>query len=98
MMTTKFKLTERSVADLKATGADYKAFDTVLPGFHVRVLPSGVRSYAVFYRNADGKQRTVSLGRTNLLRSCPWTWCNCAVAVTALSGMAGSISVPGWTG
>jgi len=69
MMTTKFKLTERSVADLKATGADYKAFDTLLPGFHVRVLPSGVRSYAVFYRNADGKQRTVSLGRTNLLKA-----------------------------
>ena len=69
MMTTKFKLTERSVADLKATGADYKAFDTLLPGFHVRVLPSGVRSYALFYRNADGKQRTLSLGRTNLLKA-----------------------------
>lgn len=69
MMTNKFKLTERSVADLKATGADYKAFDTLLPGFHVRVLPSGVRSYALFYRNADGKQRTLSLGRTNLLKA-----------------------------
>jgi len=30
--------------------------------------------------------------------SCPIAWCNCAGAVTALSGMAGSISVPGWTG
>jgi len=30
--------------------------------------------------------------------SCPIAWCNCAVAVTALSGMAGLISVPGWTG
>ena len=69
MMTTKFKLTERSVADLKATGVDYKAFDTLLPGFHVRVLPSGVRSYALFYRNADGKQRTLTLGRTNLLKA-----------------------------
>ena len=68
-MVTKFKLTERSVADLKATGTDYKAFDTQLPGFHVRVLPSGVKSYALFYRNADGKQRTLSLGRTNLLKA-----------------------------
>ena len=68
-MVRKFKLTERSVADLKATGADYKAFDTLLPGFHVRVLPSGVKSYALFYRNADGKQRTLSLGRTNLLKA-----------------------------
>lgn len=68
-MVRKFKLTERSVADLKATGADYKAFDTLLPGFHVRVLPSGVKSYALFYRNADGKQRTLSLGRANLLKA-----------------------------
>jgi integrase len=68
-MVRKFKLTERSVADLKATGADYKAFDTLLPGFHVRVLPSGVKSYALFYRNADGKQRTLSLGRTNLRKA-----------------------------
>ena len=68
-MVRKFKLTERSVADRKATGADYKAFDTLLPGFHVRVLPSGVKSYALFYRNADGKQRTLSLGRTNLLKA-----------------------------
>lgn len=69
MTLRKFKLTERSVAELKGTGADYKAFDTLLPGFHVRVLPSGVKSYALFYRNTDGKQRTLSLGRTNLLKA-----------------------------
>lgn len=68
-MTSNFKLTERSVAELKPTDQDYKAFDTLLPGFHVRVFPSGIKSYCLFYRNRDGKQRTLTLGRTNITKT-----------------------------
>jgi integrase len=69
MPTTSTKLTERSVGDLKTTGRDYKVFDTQVPGFHVRVHPSGVKTFAVFYRNADGAQRTKSLGRVSVLKA-----------------------------
>ncbi|WP_430802879.1 Arm DNA-binding domain-containing protein [Brevundimonas nasdae] len=62
-------MTEKSVADLKPDGTDFKVFDIQLPGFHVRVQPSGRKSYAVFYRNADGRQRTITLGRTDLLKA-----------------------------
>ncbi len=68
-MAERVKLTERVVANLIGTGQDYKVFDSQIPGFHVRVQPGGLKSYAVFYRNADGKQRSLSLGRTTLLKS-----------------------------
>lgn len=44
-------------------------FDTQLPGFHVRVQPTGRKSYSVFYRNGDGRQRTVTLGRVELIKA-----------------------------
>jgi integrase len=63
------KLTQRSVADLPVTGKDYKKFDTSLPGFHVRVTKAGARSYALSYRNADGEQRTIAIGKTSVLKA-----------------------------
>ena len=69
MPRNKIKLTERSVADLKADGRDSKVFDSQVPGFHVRCLPSGVKTYAVFYRNAQGQQRTKALGRVGVVKA-----------------------------
>lgn len=69
MPTPTKKLTERSVLDIPTTGADYKVFDTQLSGFHVRVQPTGRKSYAVFYRNQDGRQRTVTLGKAGVLKA-----------------------------
>jgi len=69
MPATRIKITERSAADLEVNGSDYKAFDTQVPGFHIRVQPSGIRSYAVFYRNADGQQRTKTLGRVGVMKA-----------------------------
>lgn len=68
-MAAKIKLTERSVAELRPRDRDYKAFDAQLPGFHVRVQPSGVKSYALFYRTREGQQRTLTLGRTDRLKA-----------------------------
>ncbi|KQZ17748.1 site-specific integrase [Caulobacter sp. Root1472] len=69
MATKNIKIGERTVAALLATGRDYKVFDENLPGFHVRVQPSGTKTYAVFYRNHSGKQRTITLGRTETVKA-----------------------------
>jgi hypothetical protein len=46
----KIKITKRTVEALKVAAKDYIAFDTDLPGFGVRVMPSGKRFFLVQYR------------------------------------------------
>jgi hypothetical protein len=43
----KIKITKRTVEALRAATKDYIAFDTDLPGFGVRVMPSGRRFFLV---------------------------------------------------
>ncbi|SRR5579885_81612 len=62
------KLTERLVASLKPSKADLIAWDDALPGFGVRVKPSGVMSYLIQYRNADHVSKRFTLGKTTELR------------------------------
>lgn len=56
------KLTQRSVAALAAKESDYFVWDTLLPGFGVRVMPSGSKTYQVQYRRG-ARTRRASLGR-----------------------------------
>src|SRR6266542_4222875 len=42
-------------------------WDDELKGFHLRVSTRGVKTYAVVYRNAAGKQRWLTLGRHGVL-------------------------------
>ncbi|MBV9981558.1 site-specific integrase [Bradyrhizobium sp.] len=58
----KIKITKRSVEALKVTANDYIAFDTDLPGFGVRVMPSGKRFFLVQYRR-HGRTRRVMIGQ-----------------------------------
>ena len=58
----KIKITKRSVDALKVTSKDYIAFDTDLPGFGVRVMPSGKRFFLVQYRR-HGRTRRVMIGQ-----------------------------------
>jgi integrase len=44
------KLTKRTVDGLKPRQKDYIDFDDEMPGFGVRVMPSGVKSYLIQYR------------------------------------------------
>lgn len=60
------KLTKRVVDSIRPSGADKKIFDSQLPGFHVRVKPSGTKSYALKYRVA-GRQRNVTIGRHGVI-------------------------------
>jgi integrase len=57
------KLTKRFVESRKPEPTDQVFFDDQLPGFGLRVLPSGVRSYLVQYRNRQGRSRRLTLGK-----------------------------------
>lgn len=61
------KLTKRFVDSLKATEADQVVFDDVVPGFGVRIMPSGMRSYLVQYRNAQHRSRRLTIGKHGAL-------------------------------
>jgi integrase len=56
------KLTKRTVESLKAGEKDYIVFDEELPGFGVRVMPSGRRFFLIQYRR-HGRTRRVMIGQ-----------------------------------
>ncbi|GAB4356111.1 MAG: site-specific integrase [Kiloniellaceae bacterium] len=57
------RLTLRTIGTLSATAKEFIEWDDELPGFGVRVKPSGVKSYVLQYRNADGQSRRKTIGR-----------------------------------
>jgi hypothetical protein len=64
------KITKTLVDSITATGADHFIWDEgkgALSGFGIRVKPSGVASYLIQYRNADGATRRMVLGRVGVL-------------------------------
>ncbi len=58
------KITKRSVDALQPdpAGRELTLWDSELKGFGVRMMPSGVASYFVFYRTTGGRQRKLVLG------------------------------------
>jgi integrase len=57
------KLTKRFVESLKAGDGDQVIFDDLVPGFGVRMVPGGIRSYLVQYRNAQRRSRRLTIGK-----------------------------------
>ena len=58
------RLTKSTVESLPAGDIDVIYWDTVLPGFGVRVKPNATRSYVVQYRNRQtGRSRRKTIGR-----------------------------------
>src|SRR5262245_58892781 len=56
-------LTARNVPKLKSNGADRGEYwDTSLPGFGLRVTPTGVRTWTIRYRHA-GRLYRLTIGR-----------------------------------
>lgn len=62
----KIKITKRTVEALKVATKDYIAFDTELPGFGLRVMPSGKRFFLVQYRR-HGRTRRVMIGQFGIV-------------------------------
>ena len=62
------KLTKRTLDTAKAN-VDHDVFlwDDELPGFGLRIKPSGVRSFIVQYRNGSGASRRMTLGKFGVL-------------------------------
>ena len=62
------KLTKRVVEAIAPDPArELQRWDSDLKGFGVRVMPSGVRTYFVQYRDAAARTRKVALGRHGVL-------------------------------
>lgn len=58
------KLTKRTIdATAPVPGRDVLAWDDELPGFGIRIKPSGARSFIVQSRNRNGRSRRVTIGR-----------------------------------
>jgi integrase len=60
------KLTKRLVDAAEARHAEYFTWDSEIPGFGLRVLPSGRKGYVVQYR-AGRRSRRISLGPSTVL-------------------------------
>jgi hypothetical protein len=56
------KLTKRFIEAAEIQSKDYFIFDSELPCFGVRVMPSGRKSYVIQYRAERKKVRRKSLG------------------------------------
>jgi integrase len=62
------KITKRLVDTLTPDPAgEAFAWDSELKGFGVRMMPSGVATYVLKYRTAEGRQRKLALGRVGTL-------------------------------
>ena len=57
------RITKRTVDALKPGPKDTDYWDDQLPGFGLRVKPSGMKSYVIRYRTRTGGQRRVTLGQ-----------------------------------
>src|SRR5438105_4462189 len=65
--TMKAKLILRTIQSLAPLAKPYDVRDTDLPGFLLRVLPTGSMTYFCDFRQADGRRTRLKLGDTRVL-------------------------------
>lgn len=64
--TTRFRLTTANLTALPSSERRYSVFDETLPAFGVRVEPSGLKTFQLWYR-IRGRLRAATLGRFGVL-------------------------------
>jgi hypothetical protein len=61
------KLTKRVVDAARKAAGDVFLWDDEIPGFGLRIKPSGAKSFIVQYRNANGRSCRLTVGRYGVL-------------------------------
>ena len=61
------KLSDSTVKGLQPKAIEYQVNDSILPGFHCRVLPSGRKTFGLAYHDAKGVRRRYRLGHYGTL-------------------------------
>lgn len=61
------KLTKHEIDHAKASSSDLFIWDSSLPGFGMRIKPTGVKSFVLQYRNRQGRSRRQTIGRYGTL-------------------------------
>jgi integrase len=62
------KLTKRTIDATKPDdGREVVVWDDELPGFGIRIKPSGAKSFLIQYRNRNGRSRRITIGRYGVL-------------------------------
>jgi integrase len=57
------KLTKQAIGEIKAENKEVVVWDDSLPGFGLRVKPSGAKAFILQYRNRHGRSKRLTLGR-----------------------------------
>ena len=57
------RLSKRTVDALSPAETDYFEWDSELPGFGIRIMPTGRKTYMIQYRDDGGRTRRKRLGR-----------------------------------
>lgn len=61
------KLTKRFVDSIRSNGRDQVFWDDEVKRFGLRILPTGIKTFVLQYRNAQGRTRKLALGRVGEL-------------------------------
>ena len=61
------RLSKRVIDQFPPCAQEYFAWDAALPGFGIRIMPSGRKTYLIQYRDAHGRTRRYAFGLHGVL-------------------------------
>jgi integrase len=69
-MAAKTRISQSTVAELSSSEKPYIQWDSDIPGFGVRVMPTGLKTYILMYVSpVNGKQCKPKIGRANVMKA-----------------------------